>query len=118
MGLGGLGSSLAGEGSSRLVCRLVIAVDATGDNRGSIPYQDFRHIGLLGALVQLELFSTPLFGGSAEFGSDGIGVDKLLCKTGLAQEKCECRSTGEMPKGFLHIRLRWPPGNIFRLKYF
>jgi hypothetical protein len=31
-------------------------------------------------------------------------------ETGLAQEKCERRSTAETPKGFLHVRLQGSPG--------
>jgi hypothetical protein len=96
-----------GEACARLVCGLVMAVDATGDKGGSIPYQNFHHDGLFGALIQLELFSSPFFRGSAEFGGDRIGVDKLLCKTGLAQEQREGRSTAELPKVFLHDRLQW-----------
>jgi len=58
-------------------CRLVIAFDATGDKRGSIPYQNFRVSGFFGAFVQLELFGPPFFRGSAEFGSDGVGSTSL-----------------------------------------
>ena len=78
-----------------------MAVEAAGDKRGSIPDQNFRHIGLFFAFIQLELFRTPFFGGGAKFGSDGIGIDKLLCmtaldhKTALDQQKCERRSTAE-----------------------
>jgi hypothetical protein len=102
----GPSGALSGKSSSRLICRLVRAVEAGGDKRGSIPDQNFRYIGLLGAIIQLELFRAPFFGGGAKCGSDGIGVDKLLCKTALDQEKCERRSAAETPKGFLHVRLQ------------
>jgi hypothetical protein len=47
----GPGSKPTGEGCSRLVCSLVLAVNAVGDKGGSIPYQNFHHDGLFGAFI-------------------------------------------------------------------
>ena len=54
----------------------------------SIPGQHLCFIGLAVTFHDLDLFGAPFFRRVAEFGSDTIGIDKLLSEARLGEYEC------------------------------